>query len=59
VTGETESLPIPWRNGLDIIEISDPLPHLLKCNRCERKGMEVKRGKWDNGVSRGWRPGER
>ena len=33
--------------------------HLLKCNRCERKGMEVKRVKWDNGVSRGWRPGER
>jgi len=35
------------------------IAHLLKCNRCGRKGMEVKRVKWDEGVPKGWRPGER
>ena len=35
------------------------IAHLLKCNKCERKGMEVKRIKWNDGVPRGWRPGER
>jgi hypothetical protein len=35
------------------------IAHLLKCNRCQRKGMEVGKVKWSEGFSRGWRPGER
>ena len=35
------------------------IAHMLKCRRCDRKGMEVRRVKWSEGVPRGWRPGDR
>jgi hypothetical protein len=50
---------IPLAKRFGYYKHIDAIACRLRCQRCDHKGMEVKRIKWSDGFARGWRPGER